>query len=267
LIHTLTYAPHMQETSTRVLELFEDDAEMVARMLLCLYTSDYPIQVHEKSEPSNQSVSQLVEQGRTHTLARDYIFETNPYLIISKMFVLADKYDMSGLKDLCVEKLQTNKPSDKFSNSKLKRFLGSLDHIYSSTPPICSSLRRAAAKIVQQRYCEILADPATKGMLQAACLAHSQLGWDLVSTLFVAKDLLCTSCQILLKVPEDIVDAFDVWEWCKDGDKPCLCGLTQICGRGACLAQIKKQVRCPDCLSVENIHQGDFSTMHDPTGY
>ena len=175
----------MQEASTRVLELFEDDAEIVARMLLCLYTSDYPIKVHEKSEPSNQSVSQLVEQGRTHTLARDYIFETNPYLIISKMFVLADKYDMSGLKGLCVEKLQTNKPSATIS--KLKCFLGSLDHIYSPTLPICNSLRIAAAKIVQERYCEILADPATKGMLQAACLAHSQLGWNLVSTLFVAK--------------------------------------------------------------------------------
>lgn len=255
----------MQEASTRVLELFEDEPEMVARMLLCLYTSDYPIQVHEKSEPSNQSVSQLVGQGRTHTLARDYIFETNPYLIISKMFVLADKYDMSGLKDLCVEKLQTNKPSAKFS--KLKHFLGSLDHIYSSTPPICNSLRIAAAEIVQQRYCEILADPATKGMLQAACLAHSQLGWDLISTLFVAKDLLCTSCQICLKVPEGLVDTFEMWEWCGDGDKHCLCGLTQICGRGACLAQVKEQVLCPSCLSVKNVHQVDILKMPAPTGY
>lgn len=245
----------MQEASTRVLELFEDDAEMVARMLLCLYTSDYPIQVHEKSEPSNQSVSQLVEQGRTHTLARNYIFETNPYLIISKMFVLADKYDMSGLKGLCVEKLQTNKPSAKFS--KLKHFLGSLDHIYSSTPPICNSLRIAAAKIVQQRYCGILADPATKGMLQAVCLAHSQLGWDLISTLFVAKDLLCTSCETHLKVPEDLVDTLALSDWRGDSEKFCLCGLTQICGSEACLAQIKEQVLCPECLSVENVHQGD----------
>jgi hypothetical protein len=97
---------------------------------------------------------------------------------------------MAGLKELCVAKLEATKPPSNLS--KPKRFLGSLNHIYNSTPPTCSSLRLTPSGIVQQRYRDIITDPIAKSKLRAACLANAELGWDLVSTLFLTKDLLCT---------------------------------------------------------------------------
>jgi hypothetical protein len=249
----------MQESTARVMELHEDEPEMVARMLLCLYTSDYPVNAHENRKSRAQSVEQLIEQGRTHASDRDYVFETNPYLVISKMYVLADKYDISALKELCVTKLKAMKLASK--PDKLQSFLESLDHVYNSTPFTCSSLRIAAAGIVQKNYRDIMTDDTTKSKLRDACLANAQIGWVLFSMLFWARDLLCKNCDVSLRLPRDLADPDNLSEWYGVGDEVCLCGLTQVCGSKVCFTQVKKHIRCPDCLTATKIELVDLRSL------
>jgi hypothetical protein len=237
---------------------------MVARMLLCLYTSDYPLNAHQKPKSGSQSVVQLIEQGRGGSSGFNYVFEINRYLVVSKMFVLADKYGMSGLKELCVAKLETTKPTPELPEpANLQKFLESLEHIYNSTPPTCSSLRMKATGLVQKRYRDIITDPTAKSKLRDACLANAHLAWDLFSTLFSARDLLCRSCDIWLRVPQDLADPFDLSEWCRGSGEVCLCGLTQVCGSKVCFTQIKKNVRCPGCVATKDVKLVDIEKLDE----
>ena len=98
----------------------------------------------------------------------------------SKVYAIADKYDMPGLQAICVTKFKVDITSD----SELEDLVDALPHIYSSTPPSRTALKRKAAPFVQKSYRKIVRTPRLRTKLKTACVQSGQLGWDVLSNVF-----------------------------------------------------------------------------------
>jgi hypothetical protein len=169
-----------QEAADKVITLHDDEPEMVARMLLCLYSSDYLIHFNERKFWGYPTMEEFMEKGCPKLQADSFEHETNPLLVHSKMYAIADKYDMPGLQAICVTKFAVD-ISDK---DELQNLVDALPHIYTSTPPSQTALKQKAAVFVQEAYHEIMHKPSLRTKLETACVQSGQLGWDVLSNQF-----------------------------------------------------------------------------------
>jgi hypothetical protein len=209
---------------------------MVARMLLCLYTSDYPIQLKERGLSGCPTVEELMEKGCPKFQTDGFEHETNPLLVHSKMYAIADKYNMPGLQATCVTKFEV----DTDDNCELQNFVDALSHIYSSTPPSQTALKQKAAALVQESYFKIIHKPCLNTKLETACVQSGQLGWDVLSNLFNRRYLRCAKCD------EEDDEPFDNgFKYSYGG--VCVCGMTQLCGSRSCSNLVEEEWVCPSC--------------------
>jgi hypothetical protein len=227
-----------QEAADKVITLHDDEPEMVARMLLCLYTSGYPIQLKERGLSGHPTVEELMKNGCPKFQADSFEHETNPFLVHSKMYAIADKYDIPGLQAICVTKFEVNVDD----NSELQNLVDALPHVYSSTPPSQTALKQKAAALVQKSYNKIIHGPRLKTKLETACVQSGQLGWDILSNLFNRRYLRCARCK-----KEDREPFYNDFKHGCEGF--CVCGMTQLCGSGLCSKLAEEKSFCSSCCN------------------
>ena len=182
-----------QEAADKVITLHDDEPEMVARMLLCLYTSGYPIQLNKREVSGSPTVAEFMKKGCPKFQTDSFKHETNPFLVHSKVYAIADKYDMPGLRALCVAKFKLK--LGVYDNSELPNLVNALPHVYSSTLPSQTALKQQVTALIQKSYNEIMNKPSLKTKLKAACVQNGQLAWDLFSNLSNNCYLRCTVCE------------------------------------------------------------------------
>jgi hypothetical protein len=241
-----------QEAADKVITLHDDEPEMVARMLLCLYSSDYPIRLKERKFLGCPTMEEFMKKGCPKFRTDSFEHETNPLLVHSKVYAMADKYDMSGLQAICVGKLEV----DIYEKRELQNLVNALPHIYSSTPPSQTALKQKAAALVQKSYNEIMHKPKLKTKLEIACVQSGQLGWDVLSNLFGRRYILCAECE------EGECEPFDDDFKYRCYGGICVCGMTQLCGSGVCSNLIKEKWICTSCsgagLGKMEVREGPF---------
>jgi hypothetical protein len=166
---------------------------MVARMLICLFTSDYPTRFHERKTSAIYPYLQcFLAKGSPGINFRHFEYETNPLIVHSKMYAIAEKYDMAGLQVVCVAKFHIDGHP---GQTNLKNVVEALPHVYTSTPSSQSALRLKAAALVREFYYEIMQTANLKKKLEAACIENGQLGWDVLSNVFSRRHLRCVKCD------------------------------------------------------------------------
>jgi hypothetical protein len=226
--------PTQQKAANKVITLHDDEPEMVARMLLCLYASDYPTQLKERNFSGYPTVEEFMKKGFPKFQTDSFEHEANPLLVHSKMYAIADKYNMPSLQAICVKKFEV----DIDDYWKVQCLVNALPHVYSSTSPSQTALKQKAAALVQKSYSAIIHKPLLMTKLETACVQNGQLGWDVLSNLFNRRSLRCAKCN-------DCV-AFDNGYRFEYGGV-CVCGLTQLCGSGLCSNLVKEKWVCPSC--------------------
>jgi len=179
-----------QEAADKVITLHDDEPEMVARMLLCLYTSHYPVQLKKRDFSGYPTVEEFMKKGYPKFQTDSFEHETNPFLVHSKVYAIADKYDMPGLQAICVTKFHRV-----YDHYDLPNLVNALPHVYSSTPPSQTALKQKVITLVQKSYKEIISEPSLKTKLKTACVQNGQLGWDVFSNLSSSRGLCCTLCS------------------------------------------------------------------------
>ena len=168
-------ALHPQKASAGVITLQDDEPEMVARMLLCLYTSDYPTTFQERMLPGCPNLKEFLESGFSAFDFDHFQYETNSLLVHSKMYAIAEKYDMPGVQAVCVAKF------GEFSGQEeLKNLVDVLPHLYSSTLSSPTALRQKAVVLVGNFYEDIMDKADLKNKFESTCVENGQLGWDLL---------------------------------------------------------------------------------------
>ena len=227
-----------QEATDKVITLHDDEPEMVARMLLCLYTSNYP-SLFRKGKPSESpSLRDFLLQGCVASEVDHFEYETNPLMVHSKVYAIAEKYDIPGLQAVSVTKFDLNRIP---TRSEIKNLLVALAHVYTSTPPSANALRLKAAALVQKSYNDIMYNPKLKAQLETACVRNGQLGWDVLSNLFNRRSLRCADCD------DEIYKPFsDDFSYNHELDV-CICALTKLCGSGVCSKSMEDESSCPSC--------------------
>jgi hypothetical protein len=223
-----------QKAADRVITLHDDEPEMVARMLLYLYTSDYPTQLKERVFSGYPTVEEFMKKGCRKFRTDSFEHETNPLLVHSKVYAIAGKYDMPGLQAICVTKFEV----DIDDYWKLQNLVDVLPHIYSSTPPSQTALKQKAAALIQESYSKIIHKRLLMTKLETACVQSGQLGWDVLSNLFNRRSPHCAECY------DDI--RFDNGYMFQYGGV-CVCGLTQLCGSEFCSNLVEEKWVCPSC--------------------
>jgi hypothetical protein len=226
-----------QEGADKVITLHDDEPEMVARALLCLYSSDYPIYLDDRNFYGYPTAEEFMEKGCPKFETDSFERETNPLLVHSKVYAIAHKYDMPGLQAICVTKLEVDiyKPND------LQDLVNALPHIYSSTPPFRTALKQRAAALVKKAYNKFMREPGLMAALETACVQSGQLGWDVLSNLFDRRYILCAECEEGGCKPFD-----DDFKYSCDGGV-CVYGMTQFCGSGFCSNLVKRKWICTSC--------------------
>ena len=225
-----------QEAADKAITLHDSEPEMVPRMLLCLYTSDYPIRFKEHGLSGYPTVEELMKKGCPKFQTDSFEHETNPLLVHSKMYAVADKYDIPSLQAICVTKFELNVNN----NSELQNLVDALPHVYSSTPPSQTALKQKVAALVQRSYSEIIHRPCLKIKLETACVQSGQLGWDVLSNLFNRRYIRCANCD-----EEDCWPFSNGFEYGYRGI--CVCGITQLCGSLSCSNLIEQGWYCSSC--------------------
>jgi hypothetical protein len=150
---------------------------MVARALFCLYSSDYPIQFEERKFSGYPTIKEFMKKGCPKFRTDRFKQETNPLLVHSKVYAIADKYYMPGLQAICLKKFVDGKHGVGYRQN----LVNALPHIYSSTPPSQTALRQKAAATVKDLYSQIIREPSLKTELETACVENGRLAWDVLS--------------------------------------------------------------------------------------
>jgi hypothetical protein len=152
---------------------------MVARMLLCLYTSNYPTKFDERQFSGCPTMEEFMKKGCPKFRTDKFEHDTNRFLVHSKMYAIADKYDMPGLLEISIKKFDVSTCSDDTVD-----LVNALPHIYNSTPPTRAALREKTVALVRRYRNIIMRTPELKTKLETACVQNGQLGWDVLSSLW-----------------------------------------------------------------------------------
>jgi hypothetical protein len=152
-------------------------------MILYLYTSTYPTMFRERNFSGCPTVEEFMKMGCPKFQAGSFEHETNLLLVHSKMYALADKYDMPCLQATCVTKFGFDFPIY-YKEDDLQNLVNALPHVYSSTPPSQTALKQRAVALVQRSYDDIMREPMLKTQLETACVQSGQLVRDVLSNLY-----------------------------------------------------------------------------------
>ncbi|KAI4953013.1 hypothetical protein J4E86_006551 [Alternaria arbusti] len=121
-----------KETQDNVIDLPEDEPKMVAALIRYLYLGVYDGETFDDSHPEHAvSVASQLKIKRSITYSVLLPGSPTQLLSHSKMYSIADKYDVVGLKELASKKFKL--AYEVFWNEDV--FPIAVDHVFSTTVP------------------------------------------------------------------------------------------------------------------------------------
>ncbi|KAF5723799.1 BTB POZ domain-containing protein [Fusarium mundagurra] len=121
-------------------DFLDDDPQSVDCLVQFLYRQDYQ-DTHISHEDDQEEEDSVAKDSEDIELSDDYIDNCYPVVHV-RMYALAEKYDISALKDLALGKF--NKAIQQ--EPPLDRFLDSAEEAYTSTVPEDRGMRDAVVK-------------------------------------------------------------------------------------------------------------------------
>lgn len=163
-----------QEATTATITLDDDDPSTVDRMLLYLYTLDYPdadvqdipakdVAMDNSLPPDPQNktstaTGEEMDSGTVSELGESATLDDPRMMNNVLVYAIAEKYDIPELKDLAKRKFETLVNS-KWPHEDLDTVT---EAIFSTTPDGDMGLRQVVIDICAQHFQEILKDEASK---------------------------------------------------------------------------------------------------------
>jgi len=180
-----------------------DDPILVARMLLYLYTSDYK---PDKDKPD--LLHKIMNKARSTSIVVDPCEEVPEVILAAQMYVIAEKYAISDLRALSIERFLAE-----IEKASIPNLLALIDIIYDSTPECDNLLRKWVVWRIQISK-KSFDESNTLGML-----VHKQPDFaeDLVTKYAARNYVWCPDCEAYV----DLVQ--------------CCCGWSGLCGYPACM--------------------------------
>ncbi|TVY40304.1 hypothetical protein LOCC1_G005411 [Lachnellula occidentalis] len=126
---------NFQEAQTGTISLFHDDPQAIEKLVDFLYKSEYSYDVKQLPKPSFPSTT------ATETASNETLLHT-------KVYVLAEKYDVPALKTLASQHFKTCLPRNVLTNA----FVESLEIIFTQTPETDRLLKDIALEFVGKNY-------------------------------------------------------------------------------------------------------------------
>jgi hypothetical protein len=171
----------------------DDDPDSVERLISYMYTMDYtdgrevavtPTTTPPKSQSKTKGTKKIKHRHEgTVDLVHPQPIDTpgrNPLLNNALAFVLGDKYDVSGFKNLAKVKYEAALPD--YWNSA--SFVASLKLLYEATPDSERNLKDIAIKTAGEHAKELM----DRGEFRALCKANGEIAFDVLAASLVSAD-------------------------------------------------------------------------------
>lgn len=166
-----------KEAKEGKIDLVEDDPTIVKLMLHYFYWGDYDASSHGTAEPdpTTSVPSGVVRMGRRDVCGHNYYYEDCPYcpetryfieedcealVIHAKMYAIAEKYNIIGLKQLAKERFEPE--CEYFWNHS--EFPIAANIVYDSTPENDKGLRDIVVKTIVS-HMELLQKPEIEAVM------------------------------------------------------------------------------------------------------
>ncbi|EPE33778.1 POZ [Glarea lozoyensis ATCC 20868] len=162
-----------KESTTGIFVMEDDDPDTVERLISYMYTMDYTDgQQVKHAKHHHESTANLAHSQPIDTTGR------NPLLNNALAFVLGDKYDVSGFKNLAKAKYEAALPD--YWNSA--SFVDSLKLLYEASPDSERDLRDIAVKAAGNHARELM----DHGEFCALCKANAEIAFDVLAASLVS---------------------------------------------------------------------------------
>jgi uncharacterized Zn ribbon protein len=185
----MTFSHCDKEAKTGIFDMADDDPESVERMISYMYTMDYEDgQDNEVALVKDLDVfssTKKVKNGR-----KSIRVSMNPLLINTRVFIIGDKYDVKGLKDLAMTKYIAAISS--YWNSA--SLVASLKLLYEETPTSERRLKDVAIKAARE-HIKLLVDNEEFATL---CKKQGEIAFDVLKASIIpleALEELCEGCS------------------------------------------------------------------------
>ena len=190
-----------QEGTSKEIDLEDDAPEIVEKMLSYMYTLDYTdgnqsIIVDSTETATTPAKTKFHKKsGRTIAFVPSSItappsghsqFSAGALLTNTRVFVIADKYDIQGLKQLATKKYKVAVPNA----WNCTEFFGSLRLLYEETLESDRLLKDVAVKTAGKH----VKDLVDRGEFAALCRLNGELGFEILRASLTIKTC-CPSCQ------------------------------------------------------------------------
>ncbi|TVY45333.1 Arm repeat protein interacting with ABF2 [Lachnellula occidentalis] len=188
-----------KEGPSKEIDLEDDQPEIVEKMLSYMYTSDYS-DGPDSTEPGS-TPSKSVPSASSTAVSSSNPSPTSASLTNAQLFVIADKYDIQGLKELAKKKYE-EVIADSWNSAS---FVASLKLLYEETLESDRALKDAAVKVAGQHAKELV----DRGEFAALCIEHGQIGFDVLKSsisesLSTTQSRRCANCGAYTSLPSSI---------------------------------------------------------------
>lgn len=170
-----------QEAEQNAVDLPDDEPEIFKRLVQYIYEGEYsPAMVNAQSEDSttmsyksHSDFGPESKERKNYTYGGQYFGANQGYtnsmapgdptelLIHAKMYEIADKYDVYGLKSLVIEKFR--RACQAFWNTT--SFTAAAHHAYTTTPEHDKGLRDIVSKTIAKHMVELVRNPEIEALL------------------------------------------------------------------------------------------------------
>ncbi|TVY20479.1 hypothetical protein LARI1_G001841 [Lachnellula arida] len=179
-----------KEGISKEINLEDDQPEIVEKMLSYMYTSDYSDGRNSTTSTkatSTTTPSRPVSSKHSTAASTSKAASSNAPLTNAQVFVIADKYDIQGLKALAKKKYE-----EVIAESwNCASFIASLKLLYEETLESGRALRDVAAKVAGQHAKEL----ADRGEFAALCQEHGSISFDILKSSLTMTGPQCISCK------------------------------------------------------------------------
>ncbi|TVY90574.1 hypothetical protein LAWI1_G002952 [Lachnellula willkommii] len=190
-----------KEGTSKEIDLEDDQPDIVEKMLLYMYTSDYSDGIQPTTADSTETTTTPAKDSsrKKGNKAIRFVpsstpdpppgptqFSADALLTNARVFVIADKYDIQGLKQLATKKYETAVPNA----WNCAEFVGSLKLLYEETLESDRVLKDVAVKTAGKHVNDLV----DRGEFAALCKVNGELGFDILKASLTAKTLPAKNC-------------------------------------------------------------------------
>ncbi|KAF7504609.1 hypothetical protein GJ744_002036 [Endocarpon pusillum] len=224
-----------KEASNQSVTLEEDDPQMVARLIVFLYSRTYPM-TGKDAKKSADSVRRLLASN--DQAYRDQSEDEKLLTFHASLYGVADKFECHELKELC----QNAYIWGLHGSFSIPDFISSIKVVYETTPETDIGLRKWAVFVAQGYKAMLQSHPSFKALF----MSTPDFGWELATAYTEDQKYWCTRCE---------ADTLQ--------DYACICGQNGIClGNDDCILE-SSEFWCGECGTFGSINPGSLSAACD----